>query len=55
MAARDLRRAIRYLLVAVVAYALLAVATGRGLVLLEVAVFVAGLLALALVAERLGE
>lgn len=55
MASRDIRPAIRYLTVGAVAYLLLAVATGRGVRVLEVAVFLGGILALALVAERLGD
>ncbi len=55
MTAGDARRAIRYLLVVVLVYSLIAVATGRGIRPLELAVFAAGVVALAMVAHRLSD
>lgn len=49
----DVRRAVRYLLVVLVAYVLIAIGTGRGIRVLELLVFMAGLLALFVAANRL--
>lgn len=53
MPAGDTRRAVRYLLVGVVAYALLAVGTGHGIQAVDLVVLGAGIVALVLVASRL--
>ena len=55
MSAGDVRRAIRYLLVAVLAYVLIAISVGHGVHPLEVSVLVAGVVVLVLVAHRLSD
>lgn len=55
MAAGDIRRAVRYLLVAVITYALFALGTGYGIRPAELIVFAAGVVALAVVAHRLSD
>lgn len=55
MSTGDVRRAIRYLLVAVFAYVLIAFGVGHGIHPIEGAVFAAGIVGLALVAHRLSD
>ncbi len=54
MTAGDTSRAIRYLLIAVFVYLIVMVVAGRGVNPLELVVFAAGVVALAMVAHRLG-
>lgn len=55
MGASDARRAVRYLLVVVIAYTLVSLGSGRGIRPLELVVFALGAVALVLVADRLGD
>lgn len=53
MAATDVRRAVRYLVLALLLYAVLAIGLGRGVRPLEIAIFLLGVAALVIAAGRL--
>lgn len=55
MGAGDVSRAVRYLFVIVIVYALVAIGTGGDVAPIELVVLLAGVLALVAVAERLGD